>query len=291
MPDSGKQPRIFVIGNPDKAGVQQAMSAVRSCAERHGEVVGCALGTDGRGAVASGAQFVVVLGGDGTLLAVSRSLGLDQIPLVGVNFGKLGFLAEFTVQEFEQHLGAILANGDLISERLILEVRVYRDGEECFASPAINDCVIQAGPPFRMISLCVHINGTRLVDITGDGVIVCTPVGSTAYNLSAGGPILEGGVLGIAVTPLCPHSLTHKPLVVEHQSQVDILVQQANDGTTVQVDGQVNAPLREGDRVTVKNSPAKLLLVRNPSYPRWHRLVTKLHWGQNPAYDAQSPSP
>ncbi len=283
MPTAPAKRRVFILGNPDKSVVQDAIDPVRAFAEPHCDIVGAALGMDGVVALDAGAEYIVVLGGDGTLLAVSRSLGDRQIPLIGVNFGKLGYLAEFTVDELREHLPAILRDHDLVSERAILGGRVLRDDEQCFDSLAVNDCIVQAGPPFRVIDLAVRINGIHLTTIGGDGLIVCTPVGSTAHNLSAGGPLMQGGVLGIALTPLCPHSLTHRPLVVEHQSEIEIVVQRANSGTTVLFDGQVSFPLRAGDRVIVQRYSSTMKLVRNPAYPKWHGLVTKLHWGQSPA--------
>ena len=139
--------RVFVLGNPDKPGVQEAVEDVRSFAESRCDVVGTALRLDGKVALKAGADFLIVLGGDGTLLAVSRSLGSNQIPLVGVNFGKLGFLAEFTVTALKANFAAILANDHYISERMILDLAVHRGQRVCFQSLAVNDCVVQAGPP------------------------------------------------------------------------------------------------------------------------------------------------
>lgn len=151
--------------------------------------------------------------------------------------------------------------------------------------PAINDCVIRAGAPFRMISLGVSINQHHLTEVTGDGLIVCTPSGSTAHNLSAGGPIMQCGVEAMVLTPLCSHSLTHKPLVIERDAEIDILACTVNDGTTAIIDGQVSCPLRAGDRVVVKRFDRDCLVVHNPLFTGWHKLVNKLHWGKAPGYD------
>ncbi len=277
--------RVFVLGNPDKPGVKAALDHVCEFVAARCTLVGQGLGHDASEALTHNADFVVVLGGDGTILAVCRSLGHTQVPLIGVNFGKLGFLAEFTVAELEAHFDDIIANGDLISERMILECRIERSGTVRFESLAVNDCVVVAGAPFRMIELEVKINNVHLTTMPGDGMIVCTPVGSTAYNLAAGGPIMQGAVMGIALTPLSPHSLTHRPLVVEHMARIEIGISQANEGTTLLVDGQINAALKADDRVLIEQSDSKLELVRNPSHPKWHGLVTKLRWGQSPNYE------
>lgn len=285
MPDAPAKESVFILGNPEKPGVQAAIDDVRSFAESRCTIVGTAMGLDGRGALEAGADLIVVIGGDGTLLAVSRSLGAHQIPLLGVNFGKLGFLAEFGVDDLKANLSQVLRDGKLVSEHMILDLAVHRGSKRCFQSLAVNDCVVHAGPPYRLIELAVRINDIHLTKIGGDGLIVCTPVGSTAHNLSAGGPIMQGGVLGIALTPLCAHSLTHRPLVVEHGATIEIVVERANVGTTVTVDGQAQGSLQMGDRITIKRFDSNFLLVRNPSHSPWHGLVTKLRWGQPPCLD------
>jgi len=136
-----------------------------------------------------------------------------------------------------------------------------------------------------MITLGVSVNGEHLTDVRGDGLIVCTPSGSTAHNLSAGGPIMQPGVDAMVLTPLNPHSLTHRPLVIECDAVIEISANAVNEGTTAIIDGQVSYSLKTGDRVTVKRSTSDVLLVRNPKYAQWHKLVTKLHWGKAPAYE------
>lgn len=276
--------RVFILGNPEKAGVSDAVTSIQETLAGRFEVVGTALSLDGQVAVEAGADQIVVLGGDGTLLAVCRSLGSGQIPLVGVNFGKFGFLAEFSIEEFKDQFAAILGPGRHVSERMILAVSVTSGGGECFRSLAVNDCVVHAGSPFRIIQLAIRIDDVHLTNIAGDGLIVCSPVGSTAHNMSAGGPIMQPGVSGIALTPLCPHSLTHRPLVVESEARIEIEAIRTNPGTSVMVDGQLGCPMSTGDRVSIGRSEFNLQIVRNPQYPRWHRLVSKLRWGQPPSY-------
>ncbi len=285
MPKSDANRRVLIVGNPGKPGVEEAVEDVRAFAESRCTVIGCVFETDASDAVDAGVDRIIVLGGDGTLLAVSRSLGLNQIPLVGVNFGKLGFLAEFSVDALKANFDTILQDHDTISERMILGMNIFRDGISCGESLSVNDCVIHAGPPFRMIQLAIRINGMPLTTISGDGLIICTPVGSTAYNLSAGGTIMQGAVQGIAMTPLCAHSLTHRPLIVESESKFEIVIEQANEGTCLMVDGQVGYALQTGDMVSIERCSSNFLLVRNPAHPRWHGLVTKLHWGQPPSYN------
>lgn len=246
----------------------------------------CKLLTDqsGVGESAKQADRVIVLGGDGTLIGVARSLGRDQRPIIGVNIGKLGYLAEYSMDELKRSFDRAINDDALIDRRTLLEVTVARGGNACHSSVSVNDCVIQAGPPFRMVRLTLAIDGYRLTDVAGDGIIVCTPTGSTAHNLSAGGPIMQADVQAIVVTPLCPHSLTHKPLVIGSSASIEIHAAQVNEGTTLIVDGQVSFPLRQDDVIHVQRFPADFQLVHNPLYPPWHNLMTKLRWGLPPNY-------
>ena len=286
MSPAPRQRRVYLLGNPDKADAQAAISELRSFAAARCRLVGADLGLDGRKALSAGAERIVVLGGDGTLIGVARSLGSDQVPLIGVNVGKLGFLAEFSIAELKQLFDRAVSDQTLISRRTVLQVTIRHDGTVDSAGLAINDCVIQAGPPFRLIRLGVSINGRHLYDVGCDGLIVCTPTGSTAHNLSAGGPIMQPGVDAMILTPLSPHSLTHKPLVIERESVIDIYADQVNEGTTAIIDGQVSCPLKPGDQVTLRRSETELMVVRNPLYPNWHKLVTRLHWGRAPGYES-----
>ena len=285
MTDTQPKRRVFFLANPDKVDAEVALKDLESFAVSHCTVVGSSHGLDGRPAVEAKADRLIILGGDGTLIGVARSLGADQIPLIGVNVGKLGFLAEFSVEELKSTFAQAIGDDEFVSRRTVLHVTVQQDGGVRDSCLAINDCVIQAGPPYRLIRLGVSVNGEHLTAASGDGLIVCTPSGSTAHNLSAGGPILQPGVDAIVVTPMNPHSLTHRPVVVERESVIDIHASQVNEGTTAIIDGQVSFALRPGDRVTVKRFDSDFLLVHNPLYAKWHKLVTKLHWGRQPSYD------
>ncbi|MGD2109529.1 MAG: NAD(+)/NADH kinase [Phycisphaerae bacterium] len=277
--------RVFLLSNPDKPDAAKALEQLRAFAETRCRVVGTSLTLDGSEAVKAGAERVIILGGDGTLIGVARSLGAHQIPLIGVNVGKLGFLAEFSIDELRQVFERAIGDDSIISHRTVLQITVQHDGGVRDTSLAINDCVIQAGPPFRIVRLGVSINGEHLSGFGGDGLIACTPSGSTAHNLSAGGPIMQPGVDAIILTPLCAHSLTHKPLVIERESVIEIVATEVNEGTTAIIDGQVSCPLETGDRLTIRRFDHDFLLVHNPLYARWHNLVTKLHWGRAPNYE------
>jgi len=285
LSSSSNQRRIFLLANPDKAEAAAALEDLRSFAASRANIVGAQRGMDGHLAVSAGAQRLIVLGGDGTLIGAARSLGSDQIPLIGVNTGKLGFLTEFSLDELKKGFDRAIGDDDCISRRAALQVTITRDGRTRNAHLAINDCVIQAGAPFRIIRLGISINGEHLTDVAGDGLIVCTPSGSTAHNLSAGGPIMQAGVDAIVLTPVCPHSLTHRPLVIEREAVIDITAESVNEGTTATIDGQVPCPLQAGDHVAIRRFTTDFMLVRNPRYAVWHNLVTKLNWGRTPGSD------
>jgi NAD+ kinase len=275
------RPNVYIIANPTKPGMPEWLCKIRALVERKGQVLDATLGRlDPK--IAAAADRMIVLGGDGTILAAARAMGHRQVPLIGINMGKLGYLAAFNPDELETQIDRVLTDDSLIGSRMMLAVTVSSGGQEKLTSIAVNDCVVQAGPPFRMIALSLCLNGSELTHIVGDGIIVATPVGSTAYNLSAGGPILQPTVKGIAITPICAHSLTHKPLVVDETVAVQITPERINEGTCVIMDGQNMLPVRMGDTVTVRRSPHSFLLVENPRYPPWYTLVAKLKWGQAP---------
>lgn len=273
--------KVYIVANPAKPAARAPFERVRAQVEAKAEVLDARLGHLDP-AVAAQADRVVVLGGDGTILAAARAMADRQVPLVGINMGKLGYLAAFSLDEFEAGIDRVLADDTLIRPRMMLAVTVNGGGHEKLSSIAVNDCVVHAGPPFRMIDLALCLDNSEVTRVVGDGLIVATPVGSTAYNLSAGGPILQSTVKGIVITPICAHSLTHKPLVVDESATVQITPERINEGTRVIVDGQDMLPVAVGDRVTVRRSPQDFLLVENPAYPPWYTLVTKLKWGQAP---------
>lgn len=285
MAASHNPARVYFLANPDKPSVPAMLDDLLAFAKDRCEVIGSALDIDTKVAVREGVDRIVVLGGDGTLIGVARSLAENQIPLIGVNAGKLGFLAEFFAEELKTRFSEAIGDDSLVSRRIGLSVEVLRNGGKRSCGLAMNDCVIQAGPPFRMIRLGVSIDGEPLTVVPGDGLIVCTPSGSTAHSLSAGGPIVQPSVDAIVLTPLSPHSLTHRPVVFESSVEIEITATSVNEGTTAIIDGQVSYALEPQDRVRIRRNDTHFLLVRNPGHLKWHKLVTKMHWGQTPEYD------
>jgi NAD+ kinase len=275
------RPRVVILRNPTKPAAEAKLAALVACLNTKADVIATGvIGEQDRVTQPPPPDRVIVLGGDGSILAVARSMGEKQVPIIGVNFGKLGYLAEFSMDDLARNLEAVLTDERIVSRRMIVEAAVTPNGGEIQREMAVNDCVVHAGPPYRMIELAISVDDVHLTNASCDGLVISTPSGSTAHNMSIGGPILQSSVDAIALSPISPHSLTHRPLVVAGESVIEVLVRQANEGTTLVIDGQVSIPLKVGDRVTVGRSIRQFQLVHNPTQSRWYTLTEKLKWGQ-----------
>jgi NAD+ kinase len=217
--------------------------------------------------------------------------------MMGVNFGRLGFLASFTPAQFRDHLPTLIENRLPISSRQVIEASVCDAQHNCrlsdpadiaknrrWSSTALNDAVISAGAPFRMIELELGADGEAGIRYFGDGVIVSTPSGSTAYNVSSGGPIISPNVEAMCITPICPHSLSFRPVVVSSHSVVNVVAKKVNPGTTLICDGQSSTKLSTGDRIIVRRAGYDVRLIENPDAHEWRTLAEKLGWGVSPSY-------
>lgn len=240
---------------------------------------GCRVG-DGKH-VASQSDVIVVLGGDGTLLQASHLIDSRSPPVLGVNFGSLGFLTEITLDELREVLGDVLAGRHVIEERRLLHAVVRRDGEMLAESHVLNDVVVTKAAVSRIIELDVSLDGRFVTAFRADGLIVSSTTGSTAYNLAAGGPILYPDLPAIVLNPICPHTLTHRPIVVNDSAVIEVRLR---DSRAVEVhltfDGQRGIPLGEDDSVTITRSPRTLRLVKAPARDYFEVLRTKLRWGE-----------
>ena len=230
-------------------------------------------------------DFVVVFGGDGSIISAARQLSEMNVPVVGVNVGKLGFLAEFSIDELKQYFDKIIMGKARIEKRMMLSCGITCMDKGKFNSAAINDIFITAGPPFRMIELKITVDGQPLTSCVSDGLVIATPTGSTAYNLSAGGPILGGRMEAMVITPICPHSLSFRPIVISADSKVEVAGLRVNEGTTVSIDGQIPCRLEIDDIVTVERHKGVFLIVHNPVRTEWDTLSTKLKWGEKLGYN------
>ncbi len=274
--------KVLILGNMSKDGVSEQIEELRGWFDQQAEVVGVCPANGPLPQQCQSADLAVVFGGDGTLLSAARLLVGKNIPLLGVNMGKLGFLTEFTVENMQKHFSQILAGEVTPTERMMLEVTVSCGGVTEFTSPAANDLAISAGPPFRMIDLRVSKGKNEIARYLGDGLVIATPTGSTGYNMSAGGPILEPTLDAISITPIAPHTLSLRPMVVRSDTSVRIAAAKVNPGTSVIIDGQVSCCLCEGNEVEVRRADHGALIVPNLGREFFQTLADKLQWGQSP---------
>ena len=231
------------------------------------------------GDVARAADALVVLGGDGTLLAASRLLQ-KPTPVLGVNFGSLGFLTEVTLDELYPTLATVLDGTYRSEERRLLHAVLRRRGADHAAADVLNDVVVTKASLARIIELDVSVDGVFVSAFRADGLIVSSPTGSTAYNLAAGGPILHPALGAVVLTPISPHMLTNRPLVIRDDAVVEVRLRATREGDVhVSFDGQGSVPLESDDVVTVTRSPRTLRLVKTPDRDYFEVLRTKLKWG------------
>lgn len=224
-------------------------------------------------------DLVVVLGGDGTLLSVARHLGGRRVPILGVNLGSLGFLTEISKQEMLSALDLFLSGRATLQDRMMLVATLFR-GEETVASyPCLNDAVLNKSAMARIIEVRIEVGGNWLTDMRADGLIVATPTGSTAYNLSAGGPILTPGMDALVLAPLCPHTLTMRPIVLDGAQPLDLTLLRGSEEVFLTADGQTGCPVRIGDRVRVQRAEFRVPLVLGPNRSYFALLREKLGWG------------
>jgi NAD+ kinase len=229
--------------------------------------------------LAGKADVLLVLGGDGTMLNAARLAGERSIPILGVNMGGLGFLTEVRLENLYPSLDRVFANDFILDERLMLKTHVHRHGETVARGVVLNDVVISKGTLARMIELEIAIQGQFVTNLRGDGLIVGTPTGSTAYSLSAGGPIINPAVQSLILTPICPHTLTHRPLIVPGNVAIEVTLTSRDDGAMATLDGQVGIAMTQGDTAVIQASDHRTRLIRFPESHYYNVLREKLKWG------------
>ncbi|MDK9702723.1 MAG: NAD kinase [Sulfuritalea sp.] len=229
------------------------------------------------------ADLAVVLGGDGTMLNAARHLARFEVPLVGINQGRLGFMTDIALGAMAESMTAMLAGEFFREQRFLLRAEVMRDGESAFQTVALNDVVVNKGEIGRMIELEVKVDGELIHVLRADGLIVATPTGSTAYALSANGPILHPSVPGIAIVPLCPHALSNRPITVSDSCTIDVALLPPHDAR-VHFDGQKHFEARAGDVVRIARSSHHITLLHPPGYSYFAMLREKLHWSSTPRH-------
>ncbi len=284
MVETGQKPKLIIFGDARRDFVAEAIEDFTNFAADKAQILANCFRGDCAGSVVREADFAIVFGGDGTILSAARDLSETNVPVIGVNVGRLGFLAEFSLEEVKQLFDRVTAEKKLIEKRMMLKCTVASGGRDRLVSTAINDVVVAAGPIYNMIDLKITVRGQSLADCIGDGLIISTPTGSTAHNLSAGGPILSANLSAIVITPICPHTLSFRPIVIDADNKIEIHPQRINDGTSVILDGQILSPLKLEDVVTVERHKGSFLVVNNPLRTQWDTLAGKLSWAQKPKY-------
>ncbi|MBI4617733.1 MAG: NAD(+)/NADH kinase [Planctomycetes bacterium] len=273
--------RVILLGDGTKARVREKLAEVRPWLRDRVEVVLDDL--EGQADLASvRADLVVLFGGDGSILSAARRMGASQIPVFGVNFGKMGFLTLYSSADFQSEFAAVLAGRARVRPLMMLRARLFRGGEPVHDTLALNDGVLSRVTLSRMIRVRVFAGSETVAATSGDGLIVSTPVGSTAHSLSAGGPIVHPEMEAFVITPICPHTLSLRSLVLPPDVTIRCQLEGDVGEATFTLDGQVNYDLHIGDHVLFERAAAHFLLVDTGSRSYYEILRTKLHWGIEP---------
>jgi NAD+ kinase len=232
------------------------------------------------------APLAIVMGGDGTMLGIARQLAKYDIALIGINLGRLGFITDIPVERMLPALGEILQGKAATEKRTLLEGRVMRGGEMIFCGVAVNDIVVARGSGAGMVELRVTVDGHFMYNQRSDGLIVSTPTGSTAYALSAGGPLLHPSLQGIVLVPIAPHALSNRPIAIPDTSEIVVEIVSGRD-TSVNFDMQTFASLQHGDEIFISRSPNTITFLHPEGWSYYHTLREKLHWHEYPSNDGK----
>jgi NAD+ kinase len=274
--------RIFVLGNANRRGVREEAEQLLPFLKEHCEIVLIDLFQQ-QDLSSKEADLALVLGGDGAILRAARQMGYHQKPVLGVNLGKLGFLADLRPDEIRCCFPQVVGRDYRVTRHLMFECLVETATEKR-TFLGLNEIVFQAGLPFHMIDLDLNVDGEVVSHFSGDGLILSTPVGSTAHSLSAGGPILGQELDAFVITPICPHTLTHRPVVDSADKVYTVAIRRAEDGAVLIIDGQEILPVTENHRVTLRKAPVRFQLVKVPGRSYYQTLRDKLRWGTQPNY-------
>lgn len=293
------RPRVLILANQHKEPVLEAIEEFGPWLRQRAEVVGILntrRGPEDAQVELPECDLAMVLGGDGTFLSEARRMVDHGVPLLGVNFGKVGFLAEFEIEDVKEHWDEIVSGRVSMTRRIMIDVDVMPpdtprwDGKDITPEHsyiAMNDAVVTAGPPFRMIEMTLAIepefSKRPALVFGGDGIIVATASGSTAYNLSVGGPIVSPGVDALVVSAIAPQSIAFRPIVFGAECDVWITMNKANAGTTLVLDGQESTGIEEGQQIRIRRHPNRLSLIQNPKRSYWQMLSHKMHWAVRPS--------
>jgi NAD+ kinase len=281
--------RIYVLGNAHRPGVTEEAERLLPLFREHAEILTVDLRQETDLSALPPADMALVLGGDGAILRAARQMGYRQVPVLGVNLGRLGFLAELTPEDVRCCFAQVCCGGYSVTEHVMLECIVEApsdaEGVGRLTWLGLNEALFHTVAPFPMIDLDLAIDGVPAARFSGDGLILSTPIGSTAHNLSAGGPILEQELPAFVITPVSPHTLTYRPVVDSaHKTYTITLVGERTARAVLIVDGQEMTPLTPAHRVTVQRAPVAFRLVRATGRHYYQTLRDKLRWGSPPQF-------
>jgi NAD+ kinase len=279
--------RVFVLGNASRPGVREEADRLLPFLRQHAEIVLVDLDQE-KDLSTCAADLTLVLGGDGAILRAARQMGYCQTPVLGVNLGRLGFLADLSPDELRTIFPRVVRGEYRVTEHLMFECLIESPDERRTVL-GLNEIALQSGPPFHMIALDLIIDGEVVSGFSGDGLIISTPVGSTAHSLSAGGPILGQELSAFVVTPICPHTLTNRPVVESADKVYTIAVRRLSPTSSLVlvIDGQEQGRLTNDHRVTVRKAPVSFRLVKVPGHSYYQTLRDKLRWGTPPNYRSE----
>jgi NAD+ kinase len=274
--------RIFLLGDASRPGTQGEAEQLLPFLKSHCEVVVVDFEQE-RDLDATQADMAIVLGGDGAILRAAHQMGYRQTPVLGINFGKLGFLADLNPDDVRACFAAVVKGNYRVTSHLMFECTISSpQGSQTFLG--LNEVAIHNGPPFRIIDLELSLDGEPVSRFLGDGIIISTPIGSTAHSLSAGGPILGQELDAFVITPICPHTLLNRPVVESADKVYSISFRRTLPATSVVIDGQEIVPVTPEHRVTVKKAPVCFRLVKVAGHSYFQTLRDKLRWGTGPNY-------
>lgn len=275
--------KVLIIGDTRKVRIKNTLEELDSWLKKRANAVPMDIARAEKAGPLEG-DFAITLGGDGTFLRVSRLVSPYGIPVIGVHLGLFGFLAELTPEDMHSHLDKVLRDEYKLDARMLLSCRLERNGKVVKESLGVNDAVISRASLSRLVSVKLYIDEEDVTTYSSDGLIVSTPLGSTAHSLSAGGPILSPGVDAFVISPICPHTLTNRPLVISGGARLKMEVGSEGAGTGLTVDGQVYEELVPGDVIKVERSDTRLKLLDTGIRSFYAVLREKLSWGGSPKY-------
>jgi NAD+ kinase len=272
------QPRLIVLGYGQPAIVAEELERLRPLIEPHADIVLLDLG-EYRDLSQVDADYAVVLGGDGAILRAAKQMAYRQLPVLGVNLGRLGFLADLTPDEFVALLPTLADGSFSVVEHLMFECSLIRGEQTREKALGLNEAAVLGGSPFAILDIHLYVDAELVTTYSCDGLIVSTPVGSTAHNLSAGGPILRKDLQAFVISPISPHTLTNRPVVDSANRVYELIVPRPLDGTAVVVDGRVMSNLEPNDRVRIERAAPQFKLVEAHGHGYYRTLREKLGWG------------